>query len=94
MNMISEILGRVKLGSISSFLLDGVNLLRPEEYPYEERLSKAKEPFIEKLNESYQTNKSYHEMEALLNYMLGTYEDVYFEIGMKVGAILQRQLIE
>ena len=63
-----------------------------DERSYEERLSKEKEELIKKLDSVLPRTKEYFDIESLLNRTLATFEDVFFEIGLKVGANLQREL--
>ena len=59
---------------------------------YEERLKEYKKPLSEKLNRIL-SESQYFDVESLLNSTLVAFQDVYFEVGIKVGAMLQRDLL-
>ena len=60
--------------------------------PYEERLKRYRTPLTEELTRIL-SRAQYLDIECLLNSALVTFQDVYFEVGIKVGAMLQRDLL-
>ena len=93
MGQIESIYERANLEYIVDSLLDenekGICIGKS----YEQRLKKGKKPLMDELDRIFARTQQYLEMESLLNSTLATFEDVYFEVGLKVGAMLQRDLL-
>ena len=84
---------RTNLQFLTGCILDEDQQGYYDESTYEERLSKDKEALMEKLSSVLLKREEFLDIESLLNATLSTFEDVFFEIGLKAGAKLQRELL-
>lgn len=90
MSYIDEIFKRANIQQICSFLIAGSATTAVDKREYEQRLSRASEicTDIMKNHSKYDFKKMENEIVGAL----GIYEDVYFEIGLKIGLILSGEL--
>jgi hypothetical protein len=90
---VNDIFKRANLQQIRSFLLGGAEITDIDVLSYHKRLDdgcKGIEAILDSLNlPQEQYNKAFNGLASAL----GTYEEVYTEIGMKVGAKIVRQLM-
>jgi hypothetical protein len=90
---VNNIFKRANLQQIRSFLLSGAEITDIDVLSYHKRLDDGCEGIVallESLNlPQEQHNKAFNGLASAL----GAYEEVYTEIGMKVGARIVRQLM-
>ena len=91
MDEFSGVLERANLECFRDFLLDGDGGCI-EQCAYEKTLREIRDPLIKELRKTYHTIESYESIESLLIRMLTNYQNIFFDIGMKAGATLQREL--
>jgi len=90
---ISEAFARINLEQIRSFILTGEQECSQHGANYDERLNEASDPVYARINKLYPTAKEATEPTNELSHALSTFQEVYFEIGMKAGARLLHQLM-
>jgi len=90
---IEDIFFRTNLGQIREFLLHGVESLEAEDHAYGVRLENGRETIYKRLQKLCPDEDSLDEAQDELSYALGSYESVFMELGMKMGARLIYQLL-
>ena len=93
MQLPKGIFERANVQFVTGCVLDENQEGNRDERSYEERLSEKKERLLDKLESTLSRSEDFFDIEALLNATISVFEDVFFEIGMKVGASLQRELM-
>ena len=93
MQLPKGIFERANLQFVTECVLDEDQEGNRDERSYEERLSEKKERLLDKLESTLSRSEEFFDLEALLNATISVFEDVFFEIGLKVGASLQRELM-
>lgn len=88
--MEAEMLRRLNRQSIANFIMDGGEKLKFAEGSFDERLQKGEERVTEYLNELKLTVGEKDELTLRESDLL----DLYFQEGLKIGALLIKSLIE
>lgn len=88
--MEERMLKRASRQSIANFVMCGSETLKFAEGDYDERLRKGEEQISEYLDELRMTNREKDELTAREGDLL----DLYFEEGVKIGALLVKNLTE
>lgn len=94
MNYIDQIFLRADIQQIREFLLHGVEELNIDRRPYKERTEHAIKRINAKLHEAYPEQEEYERVADLFYDCVGTFEDVYMEIGLQVGSIITAQVCQ
>lgn len=98
MRNLKEVLCRVNIQEIRSFVLDGLDLQswykKPDAESYEERLRKAEAPFWEFLSNLYPEGKEQDEVCEIFCGAILANQEVYTELGMWIGANLIFELLQ
>ena len=90
---INEAFARTNLQYIREFILSGEQLIQPKDESYHVRLKEGTDPICDRLKNLYPVEDEYEEAYTDLNMALSTHENVYMELGMKIGARLVYQLL-
>lgn len=88
--MEAKMLKRLNRQSIANFVMSGSETLRFVEGSFDERLQKGEERVTEYLNELKLTAEEKDELTWRESDLL----DLYFQEGLKIGALLIKSLIE
>lgn len=94
MNYMEEIFLRADIQQIREFLLHGVEGGDIDPRPYEERLESALKHVTDKLCESFPEEQEHEKMLQLVYKCVASFEDVYMEVGLQIGAILAAQVCQ
>lgn len=98
MRNFQEIINRVHIQEICSFMLDGIDLTgwndKPTEESYEDRLQKGEAPIWELLENLYPDGDRKDEIYDLLSKAIITNQEVYTELGIRLGANLIFELLK
>lgn len=89
MNYIDEIFKRADLQQIREFLLHGVEG-QTDPRPYMDRVNAAHQQMLSQLRKKYPSE--YENIADCIYSYVSTIEDVYTEIGIRVGAMLTAQI--
>jgi len=92
-DFINDILARTELNQIMSFVLHGAETHERGSEPYKVQLQKGSDAIYKRLESIFPNETALEEAHADLSQALGSYETVYTEIGMKVGARIIYQLL-
>ena len=90
---ISEIYARTDLQRVMGFILCGAEDSSVSEEPYDTRLTKATRPIVNRLETIYPDAEEMDNAYSDLSQAFAEFQNVYMEIGMKVGARLLHQLL-
>ena len=91
---ITKAFARMDLWQIMAFVLYGHEQKNnPANDTYDEQLKKATAPIFSRLESLYPTQSELTEASNDIAKALSAYEEVYMEIGMKLGARLVYQLL-
>ncbi len=90
MNYIDQIFSRTNIEQLTSFILYGVECT-PDPRPYIDRLKDAQEKMSESLKEQYPDR--YDNLLDIAHCYAATVEDIYTEIGIRVGFTLAKDLL-
>ena len=90
---ITKAFSRMNLCQIRAFILYGTEQNNPNCEPYNVRLQTATDPINRRLESIYSTQSELTEASNDIAKALSAYEEVYMEIGMKLGARLIYQLL-
>lgn len=97
MRNFQEIIKRVHIQEIRSFMLDGIDLSswsdKPIEESYEDRLQKGEAPLWEFMENLYPDGDKKDEIYDLLSKAIITNQEVYTELGIRLGANLILELL-
>jgi O-acetylhomoserine/O-acetylserine sulfhydrylase-like pyridoxal-dependent enzyme len=93
MGYIETALKRANIQDLRSFILHGTDELNICTDTYEERLDSATASMHVRLKTHYPDMEEQQDAINDLNYALSNYQDVYTEIGMKLGARLILELL-
>ena len=91
-NFIKQAFARMNLEQLRALILSGTEDLIPQCESYAVRLTNASDPIYARINSLY----TKHELTDATNEIskaVNTFQEVYFEIGMKAGARLVHQLL-
>lgn len=89
----SRLLNRTNLNSIESFLIDGGELFEsPSDKTYSQRLAEAQKKIIAFLQARYTDIREYDEISGYFCEQAEVFKDVYFEIGLILGAKIAFQI--
>lgn len=98
MRSFKEIINRVNIQEIRSFMLDGIDLSswseKPVEDSYEDRLQKGEEPLWELIENLFPDGEQKDEIYDLLSKAILTNQEVYTELGIRLGANLIFELLK
>lgn len=98
MRNFKEIVCRVNIQEIRSFMLDGIDLsswrAKPVADSYEDRLRKGEAPLWEFLEKLYPDGDKRDEVYDLICKALLTNQEVYTELGIRLGANLIFELLK
>ena len=94
MSSVNEIYDRINLQHIREFIHHGGTEAEISGFSYEERINIGEHSIIDRLKAVYPDKTVYNQVENELRTAFYTYEDVYMEIGMKVGARLVLELLK
>lgn len=93
----NKIIKRANIQELRSLFLDGVDLeswrKEPDMQNYEERLSKGEKPLIEFVKTCYPDGEKRDVVLDLISEALLANQEVYTELGMKIGARLIYELL-
>lgn len=92
MSYISEIFERANIQQIRGFLLNGVELLKLTNIPYEQLVNESMEKTIKMIGTHFPENNE--QMEKHLINAISACKDVYMEIGLQVGILIAMQLYD
>jgi len=92
-DFINDILARTELNQIMSFVLHGAETYERGSEPYKVQIQKGSDAIYKRLESIFPNETALEEAHADLSQALGSYETVYTEIGMKVGARIIYQLL-
>lgn len=91
----SDLLQRANLNCIQTFLVyGGENYEKPSEKTYSERIDEAKKKATAFFRKRYSDIKEYDEISGYFAEQTSVFEEVYFEMGMIVGAKIAFQIHE
>ena len=90
---IKEIIARMSVEQITSFLLHGVEDTSGKRRPYKERLEAASNPIYKRLQEVCHDTQELDKAVADVMLLQAEYAEVFIELGMKAGARLLHQLL-
>jgi uncharacterized protein YfdQ (DUF2303 family) len=93
MNYIETALKRANMQDLRSFILHGAEELCMYDESYEERLDNATASMYIRLKALHPDAEEQQDVINDFNYALSNYQDVYTEIGMKLGAKLILELL-
>lgn len=88
-----EILARMDLQQLRSFILDGLDSMEVYDCSYEERLKKGDELIINRLRNIYKDNKEFSDAVDDFYHAQVINSEVFTEIGLKAGARFLIQLL-
>lgn len=94
MSYISDIFDRADLQHIREFLVNGTECAVLDHDTYQKRLEKAQEAALEMIKANFPDTDEDGPIIGKLYYALGVYQDVYMEIGLKVGIMLAVQFLK
>ncbi len=90
---LGDLLRRANLNCIEDFLISGgESFERPSEKTYSERLAEAAKKATAFFDARYSDIREYDEISGHFNEQAGVFQDVYFEIGLIVGAKIAFQI--
>ena len=92
-NFIKEAFERVNIQTISGFILTGGETITVSNESYPERLKESEIKINNRLKGIYQDEEELDKAHGDLSIALSEHQDVYMEIGMKIGARLLHQLL-
>ena len=92
-NHIKEAFVRTNMQYIREFIRYGSESINKKDESYHERLETGCEPIFSRMKSLYPDEKELDEAHNDLSHALSAYEDVYMEVGMKIGARLLYQLL-
>lgn len=88
-----ECFSRANLQEIATFIQNGGEQSEIDARTYKQRLEDGRKPLLDFLKGLYADVWEYEKQtSAIVADALGAYEDVYFEVGIKIGARLAYQL--
>ncbi len=91
----SELLQRANLNCIEDFLINGSESFdKPSEKTYSERLAEAQKKVTAFFQARYTDIHEYDEIAGYFHEQARVFQDVYFEIGLILGAKIAFQLCE
>ena len=90
---IKKAFSRMNLWQIRAFVLHGVEHRNPSEGTYEERLESATAPIYDRMHKLYTSHDELTEATDDIANATSACEEIYMEIGMKLGAKLIFQLL-
>jgi len=90
---IKRAFSRMNLYQIRAFTLHGVEQKSQSDVPYKEKLESATTPLYNRISNIYTTQSELTEATNDISKALSAYEEVYMEIGMKLGARMVYQLL-
>ena len=89
----SNLLRRTNLNSIQDYLMyGGESLEKPSDKTYSERLKEADKKASAFFHSRYTENDEFDEIYGYYNAQIAVYENVYFEIGLIMGAKIAFQV--
>ena len=91
--MHEKIFERVNLSALAESLIYDVHDENKSDASPEQRLKAVESELIEQLDQLLETSKSEEAQEAVFQYQAMA-NPIYFELGMKAGAMLYHQLLE
>ena len=94
MDYMDEIFARASIPQIRSFLIDGVEDVKPDTRPYRTQIEEIQKQCIAKLRENYGDSTECDEMIDLMTQYVIAVQNVYAEIGLQVGAKLAAQYFQ
>ena len=92
-NYIDEMFRRVNLQSIECFIMSGSEYKEVSYRSYHERLTDSEKPLLELLEQEISDPIKREKVKNAVYVAIAEEENIYMELGMKLGAILQRQLM-
>ena len=92
-DFIQNAFARMDLFQIRAFVLSGMEQTPVSDEPYAVRLKNAVDPINHRIDNLYSTPSEKTEVQNDLATALCAFEEVYMEIGMKLGARLVYQLL-
>ncbi|MCL2852800.1 MAG: hypothetical protein FWE20_07190 [Defluviitaleaceae bacterium] len=93
MGYVDNIFERVELRQVCSFLLNGSESLETRNYKYETVLEDGSSSILKRLKDTYPDEREFEKAVADLSEAFTAYEEVYTEIGMKLGARIVFELL-
>lgn len=84
---------RVNLQSIECFIMGGTECTEISLRSYRERLTDCDQPLVELLEREISDPKKREKLKDAMDTASAEQANIYMELGMKLGAILQRQLM-
>lgn len=93
MNQIDKLLNRASLHQIREFLISGLEEVEKNYEPYPERLKQSSDPVFRRLKQVYSDSAELDVATEEFLLTLNTYQDIYLEMGMKIGARLFFELV-
>ena len=94
MGYYSEIFERVNIQHIRGFIHYGGDVSDITSLSYKERIESGEHKILERLKAICPEQANYEQATNDLSFAFGIYEDVYLEIGMKIGARLIMELLK
>ena len=91
--MHEKIFERVNLSVLAESLIYGVHNENKFDASYNQRIKAAEIELVKQLDQLLETSKSEEVQEIVFQYQAMT-NPIYFELGMKAGAMIYRQLFE
>lgn len=89
----SDLLRRADLNSIEEYLMHGgESIIKSPDATYAERLKEAQEKAAAFFEARYPDMDEYDEIFGYYNEQVSVYQDIYFEIGLILGAKIAFQL--
>lgn len=93
MSFIKEYLSRADLQEIRTYIQGAEGTGKIDTRTYKQRLEDGRKPLLDFLKGLYSDSWEYeNQTSAIVADALGTYEDVYLEVGIKIGARIAYQL--
>jgi len=93
MSYIDNIFARTNIQQLREFLLHGAECIEISSKDYIQRIEDAQKPILERIKKSFPDQEEHEKITSEVYGYAAVAEDVYMEIGLKCGAILEAQLL-
>jgi len=93
MSYISDALARTDLRQIRAFIIQGAEDINVKDEPYKVRLEQCDNAILKRLESIYTDEAELDKAYGDLSVATSVHQEVYMELGMKIGARLLYQLL-
>ncbi len=94
MDSISRIFGRLNIQQLCSFLLFGQERMHLYPSDYQAELNHVVSDVYKMIDDHFETLDEHDAVSNLITELILTFEEIYFETGLKCGAALTLELLE